>query len=147
MSEFVTPRKRGSIRRGWIPRFRGNDEESLPDEAPAAISRSMKLFLAAVLLAGSATAAPVAHHPRTRVAHPPKTEAAKKTDETQPLKPFFHPSEVHSTGTVTIGGQPIAFDAVAGTLVVHAKDWSDTDALEADADKSDKDKNTPKPEA
>jgi len=128
-------------------RFGGNDEESLPDEAPAAISRSMKLFLAAVLLAGSATAAPVAHHPRTRVAHPPKAEAAKKTDGTQPLKPFFQPSEVHSTGTVTIGGQPIAFDAVAGTLVVHAKDWSDTDALEADADKSDKDKNTPKPEA
>ena len=55
---------------------------------------------------------------------------------------------MRSTGTVTVGGQPIAFDAVAGTLVVHAKDWDDTDALEADADKStDKDKNEPKPEA
>jgi carboxypeptidase C (cathepsin A) len=107
----------------------------------------MKLFLAAALLASSATAAPVAHHPKTRTAHPPKAEGAKKTDETQPLKPFFEPSEVRSTGTVTVGGQPIAFDAIAGTLVVHAKDWSDTDKLEADADKSDKDKNTPKPEA
>src|SRR5690348_18321777 len=111
----------------------------------------MKLFLAAVLLATSAAApaAPVSHHPKTRTAHPPKTEAAKKTDETQPLKPFFQPSEVRSTGTVAVGGQPIAFDAVAGTLVVHAKDWSDTDALEADADKSEGDKsgdkNTPKP--
>jgi carboxypeptidase C (cathepsin A) len=109
----------------------------------------MKLFLAAALLATStaALAVPVSHHPKTRTAHPPKTEAAKKSDETQPLKPFFQPNEVRSTGTVNVGGQPIAFDAVAGTLVVHAKDWSDTDALEADADKSDKDKNTPKPEA
>ena len=55
---------------------------------------------------------------------------------------------MRSTGSVTVGGQPIAYDAVAGTLVVHAKDWSDTDALDADADKSaDKDKNGPKPEA
>jgi len=112
----------------------------------------MKLFLAATLLAISSTAfaAPVTHHAKARTAHPPKTEAAKKTDESQPLKPFFQPSEVRSSGTVTVGGQPIAFDAIAGTLVVHAKDWSDTDALEADADKSnksDKDKNTPKPEA
>jgi len=109
----------------------------------------MKLFLAAALLASSsaALAAPVSHHARARTAHPPKTEATKKTDEAQPLKPFFQPNEVRSTGTVNVGGQPIAFDAVAGTLVVHAKDWSDTDALEADADKSDKDKNTPKPEA
>src|SRR5690242_9327123 len=109
----------------------------------------MKLLLAAALLATSATAfaAPVSHHPKVRAAHPPKTEATKKTDATEPLKPFFQPSEVRSTGTVTVGGQPIAFDAIAGTLVVHAKDWSDTDTLEAGADKSDKDKNTPKPEA
>ena len=57
---------------------------------------------------------------------------------------------MRSTGTVTVGGQPIAYDAVAGTLVVHAKDWEDTDAVEADADaptSRDKDKAGPKPEA
>ena len=59
-----------------------------------------------------------------------------KSDASQPLREFFHPSEVRSTGTVTVGGQPIAYDAVAGTLVVHAKDWEDTDAIEAEADKS-----------
>ena len=49
---------------------------------------------------------------------------------------------------MNVAGQPIAFDAVAGTLVVHAKDWEDTDSAEADADKSaDKTKNAPKPEA
>jgi carboxypeptidase C (cathepsin A) len=52
---------------------------------------------------------------------------------------------VRSTGSVTVGGQAIPFDAVAGTIVVHSKDWSDTDALDADTD--DKDKNAPKPEA
>lgn len=113
----------------------------------------MKPFLAAVLLATSAAAlaAPVAHHPKAHATHPPKTEGAaeKKAAETPPAKEFFEPSETRSTGTVTVAGQPIAFDAVAGTLVVHAKDWEDTDKLEADADtsKSDKDKNAPKPEA
>jgi carboxypeptidase C (cathepsin A) len=51
-------------------------------------------------------------------------------------------------GTVIVGGQPVAYDAIAGTFVVHAKDWQDTDALEADADtSSDKDKKASKPEA
>ena len=109
----------------------------------------MKLLTAAALLATSvaAFAAPVSHHPKTRAAHPPKAEAARKADESQPAKPFFEPSETRSTGTVVVGGQPIAYDAVAGTLVVHSKDWEDTDALDADADKADKDKSGPKPEA
>jgi len=92
-------------------------------------------------------AAPPAHR---KPSHPPKAEAAKpaKAADAQPAKEFFHPSETRSAGTVTVGGQPIAYDAVAGTLVVHAKDWSDTDKLEADADTStDKDKAGPKPEA
>jgi carboxypeptidase C (cathepsin A) len=111
----------------------------------------MKPFLAAILLATSATAiaAPPARMTRPHATHPPRTETPNKAQANQPAKPFFHPSETRSTGTVTNDGQPIAFDAVAGTLVVHAKDWEDTDAVEADADssKSDKDKNAPKPEA
>jgi carboxypeptidase C (cathepsin A) len=99
--------------------------------------KSTLLVAAAALLAtAAAPAAPVRHarHPAQ------KTAAADK----QP-KIFFHPSEVRSTGSVTVDGQPIAFDAVAGTIVVHAKDWTDTDALDADTD--DKDKAGPKPEA
>ena len=57
-------------------------------------------------------------------------------DDKQPAKEFFKPTEVRSTGTITAGGQVIAYDAIAGTLVIHSKDWSDTDPLEADADKS-----------
>jgi carboxypeptidase C (cathepsin A) len=100
-------------------------------------------LLAAIALAASAAAPakPVARHP-------PKTAAAKKPDDKQPAKEFFKPGEVRSAGTVIVGGQPINYDAVAGTLVVHAKDWSDTDAVEADSDQSDdKDKAGPKPEA
>ena len=100
------------------------------------------LLAATALLAAPALSAPAAKH---SAAKPPRSEA-KKGDASQPAKQFFHPSEVRSVGSVTIGGQPIAFDAVAGTLVIHAKDWSDTDQLEADAQtKGDKDE--PKPES
>ena len=111
----------------------------------------MKLSIVAALLATSsvALAAPEAGTRHTRQStHPPRAEAAaKKPDTTPPQKEFFHPGEVRSTGTVNVGGQPIAYDAVAGTLVVHAKEWSDTDALDADQDSTDKSKGGPKPEA
>ena len=112
----------------------------------------MKLTLLPILLATAslAIAAPAERRARPHATHPPKAEAASKpkSDTKPPLKEFFHPSEVRSTGTVSVGGQPITYDAVAGTLVVHAKDWEDTYALEADADSdkpADKDKNAPKP--
>jgi carboxypeptidase C (cathepsin A) len=111
----------------------------------------MKSLLAIILLATSSAALtaapPPAHHPRAKATHSPRAEGANKAEADQPSRPFFKPGETRSTGTVTIAGQPIAFDAVAGTLVVHPKDWEDTDAAEADADKSSKDKNAPKPEA
>jgi len=37
----------------------------------------------------------------------------------------FKPEAVTSTGTVTIGGRTIAYQAVAGTLIVHPKGWDD----------------------
>ena len=108
----------------------------------------LTILIAAALIATSASAAPITHHAKAQPKHPPRAEGTDKTDNANPGRAFFHPSETRSTGSVTVGGQPIAFDAVAGTLVVHAKDWSDTDALEADnAAKDDKDKNAPKPEA
>lgn len=35
--------------------------------------------------------------------------------------------EVRTSGTVTVGGVPVAYEAVAGTLTVHPKDWDDSD--------------------
>jgi carboxypeptidase C (cathepsin A) len=94
---------------------------------------------------------PAKPHP----AHPRRTSAAasdRKTNGAPASRAFFHPTETRSTGTVVVGGQQIGFDSVAGTLVVHAKEWEDTDQVEADAEPSsdkstDKDKNAPKPEA
>jgi carboxypeptidase C (cathepsin A) len=37
----------------------------------------------------------------------------------------FKPEAVSSTGSVNIGGQVVAYQAVAGTFVVHPKDWDD----------------------
>jgi carboxypeptidase C (cathepsin A) len=115
-------------------------------------SRLMKLATLPILLATAslAIAAPAQRTKKPHTAHPPKAEAASKAkpDANPPLKEYFKPGDVRSTGTVTVGGQPVAYDAVAGTLVVHAKDWEDTDTLDSDTDKSaDKDKNAPKPEA
>ena len=39
--------------------------------------------------------------------------------------PNFKPESITSTGTVTVGGSPIEYQAVAGTLVVHPKGWDD----------------------
>jgi carboxypeptidase C (cathepsin A) len=110
------------------------------------------LAAAALVPPAAAIAAPAAHHTKARATHPPKTEGAaeKKAPAEQPQKEFFKPSEVRAAGTVTVDGQPIAYESVAGTLVIHTKDWADTDKLEADADTSadkEKDKNAPKPEA
>src|SRR5947209_4922702 len=109
----------------------------------------MKLPIALLIAASLAPTPSLAaeRHPVRKATHPPKAEAASKSDTADRAKEYFHPSETRSTGTVTVGGQPIAYDAVAGTLVVHAKDWEDTDALDADtAAKDDKDKNARKPE-
>ena len=37
----------------------------------------------------------------------------------------FKPEQQQTKGTVTVGGKAIDYDAYAGTLVVHAKDWDD----------------------
>jgi carboxypeptidase C (cathepsin A) len=97
------------------------------------------LLAATALLASASASATTAHRAKAPVKSAAKADAA-------PVKEYFHPSEVRSTGAVTVAGQPVAYDAIAGTLVVHAKDWEDTDRLDADTDKAD-DKAGPKPEA
>ncbi|MEP6547123.1 MAG: peptidase S10 [Gammaproteobacteria bacterium] len=48
--------------------------------------------------------------------------ASEKTDgKFEPFKP----ESTISNGTVSIGGQTIAYQGIAGTLVVHPKDWDD----------------------
>jgi carboxypeptidase C (cathepsin A) len=65
-----------------------------------------------------------------------KTEAAE----------FFKPTEKMTDGTATVGGTTIHYQAVAGTLVVHPRDWNDVPPLEGSED-ADKIKKDPEPVA
>ncbi len=56
-------------------------------------------------------------------AHADKPAADRSPDPVLPH--HFTPEEVTTTGSVTVSGQRIAYHAVAGTLVVHAKGWDD----------------------
>jgi carboxypeptidase C (cathepsin A) len=81
---------------------------------------------------------------------PPPTESPSPVEAkaTAPAKPIFTTSETRSRGSVTVGGHKIAYQAVAGTIIVHGKDWDDTAPLEeaATVKKKDKDEEEPKPE-
>jgi carboxypeptidase C (cathepsin A) len=53
-------------------------------------------------------------------------EDAPQADKTDPVaKGPFKPETHASDGSVTIGGQKLDYQAVAGTLVVHPKGWDD----------------------
>jgi carboxypeptidase C (cathepsin A) len=60
------------------------------------------------------------------LAAPPKNAPPKSPPEsgTAPAG-VWTPRAVRSTGTVTVEGRKIAYDAVAGTLIVHPKGWDD----------------------
>jgi carboxypeptidase C (cathepsin A) len=68
---------------------------------------------------------------------------AQTKDETPASKPEaakaeeFKPEQQASKGSVTVGGNVINYDAFAGTLVVHPKDWDD---VPQNRDKDDKSK-------
>jgi len=47
-----------------------------------------------------------------------------KPDGRQRFEPF-KPESVSSSGSVTVDGHAISYEAIAGTLVVHPKDWDD----------------------
>jgi carboxypeptidase C (cathepsin A) len=54
----------------------------------------------------------------------PDKKAGDERPEGGKFEPF-KPEVVSSTGSVTIGGQVVAYQAIAGTLIVHPKDWDD----------------------
>ncbi|HVU29041.1 MAG TPA: hypothetical protein VHE36_01450, partial [Sphingomicrobium sp.] len=90
------------------------------------------LLAAAALIAPvPGYSAPVAHHSKAHHKAPPKTQAkVKKAPAKSEPQAYFHPGETRSNGSVTVAGQAIGYDAVAGTLVVHSEGWEDTDEVE-----------------
>jgi carboxypeptidase C (cathepsin A) len=77
--------------------------------------KQMVSLVAALSLATTALAASPKAPPPAK--SPPGSAAAPASVFTQPA--------AKSTGTVTVEGHQIAYDAVAGTLVVHPKGWDD----------------------
>ena len=85
------------------------------------------------LLLGSALclALPAAH----AADKPNKAPPAEKTET--PHDGPFKPEAKITDGTGNVGGRPIAYSAVAGTLVVHAKGWDDVPKAEHEDGKGD----------
>src|SRR5712664_2951891 len=69
------------------------------------------------------SSAPVASAP-TLSSPDSKQESAPERPEGRRFEPF-KPEATTSTGSVTIDGRAISYQAVAGTLVIHPKDWDD----------------------
>ena len=60
------------------------------------------------------------------LAAPPPRAPAKNPPAPGPAAGnLFTPRSVRSTGTVTVEGHKIAYDAVAGTIIVHPEGWDD----------------------
>ena len=53
------------------------------------------------------------------------SEPESKATPTPTATPNFKPESTTSTGSVTVDGSPIEYQAVVGTLVVHPKGWDD----------------------
>ena len=77
----------------------------------------MPLHRVRLLLSAACLAAPFVFPPATWAADDPHGKPAPAPD--------LHDDAVSSDGSVTVGGVPIAYRAVAGTLVVHPKGWDD----------------------
>ena len=69
----------------------------------------------------SVVAAPVP--PKAKPKAGEKAVASQKPEA--PGGKYFKPESSASHGSVTIEGRGVSYDAVAGTLVVHPKDWDD----------------------
>jgi carboxypeptidase C (cathepsin A) len=81
--------------------------------------------------------APFAAGPGTADSQDKKSSSDADKPDGGKFEPF-KPEEKISNGTVTVGGQAISYQAIAGTLIVHPKDWDDV-AHDPKADKPDKD--------
>jgi carboxypeptidase C (cathepsin A) len=61
--------------------------------------------------------------PAADAAHGDKGADVKAPNIAKPR--YFTPEESRTTGSVRIGGQSVAYEAVAGTIIVHPRGWDD----------------------
>ena len=87
---------------------------------------SITVMFLSLLVAGSiaAGAAPSdARSPEDKMDNPRRESPWEKQDGHK-FEPF-RPEAVTTSGSVTVEGHPIAYQAIAGTLIVHPKGWDD----------------------
>jgi carboxypeptidase C (cathepsin A) len=104
-----------------------------------------------------ALSAAVAAEPSSKTQSPAEAQKPPALTTASPDRGvLFAPEAVSSEGSVTVEGQRIDYRAVAGTIVVHPKDWDDAATVEQAAakeqpsgkeEKSLGDENNPKAEA
>src|SRR5262245_30176076 len=73
----------------------------------------------AALVCAQSLAAPALSSPDSK-----QESAPDRPEGKQRFEPF-KPESVSSSSSVTIDGHAISYEAIAGTLVVHPKDWDD----------------------
>ena len=71
-------------------------------------------------------------------AQPSVHEASQDAGHESGKTPLFTPESIASEGSVTVEGSHIDYKAVAGTLIVHPKDWDDAAHPDKADDKNDK---------
>ena len=86
--------------------------------------RRFNLGLCMVLALAITSCAAIAATPDSAKAPDRNPDAAADKSDEAPFEPFKSEA-VTSTGSVTIGGRAIAYQAIAGTLIVHPKGWDD----------------------
>jgi len=98
----------------------------------------MRLKTALLMAAALSLTAAGAHAADPPKPASPASEAQKPggTSSSPDQGVLFHPESSESESQVVIEGKPIAYRAVAGTIIVHPKGWDDAAARENDADKS-----------
>jgi carboxypeptidase C (cathepsin A) len=106
----------------------------------------LALGLAVALPAIAAKRAPAPPPSIPRCAAPPVEHPPPKPDTDTPPPPA-EATDVWSDGSVAVGGANIDYCAVAGTLVVHPKDWDDTTPANEPAAKGDQDEGSKNPTA
>jgi carboxypeptidase C (cathepsin A) len=110
----------------------------------------MKRVFAAisVVALGIAVTSVVAAPVPSKVKPAAKEKAVANQKPETPGGKYFKPESSLSHGSVTIEGRGVSYDAVAGTLVVHPKDWDDAaQAVVTDTETSAGDKPAAKPAA
>ena len=85
-------------------------------------SRLVAIRLIAVIIFAASFSLTSLHAQSKEETSTVKVEATK-TDTSKPEQ--FKPEQQQTKGSVSIGGKTIDYDAYAGTLVVHTKDWDD----------------------